>query len=31
VAYEVLFRTDVEAFELELESNIIAEVVELIT
>jgi hypothetical protein len=29
VAYEVLFGTDVEAFELELESNIIAEVVEL--
>jgi hypothetical protein len=31
VAHEVLFGTDVEAFELELESNVIAEVVELAT
>jgi hypothetical protein len=30
VAYVVLFRTDVEAFELELKSNIIAKVVKLI-
>jgi hypothetical protein len=31
VAYEVLFGSDVEAFELELENNVIAEVVELAT
>jgi hypothetical protein len=31
VAYEVLFRSDVEAFELELKSNIIAEIVKLAT
>jgi hypothetical protein len=29
VAYEVLFRSNVEAFELELESNVIAEIVKL--
>jgi hypothetical protein len=31
VAHEVLFRSDVEAFELELESNITAEIVKLAT
>jgi hypothetical protein len=31
VAYEVLFGVDVEAFELELESNVTAELVELVT
>jgi hypothetical protein len=31
VAYEVLFGSNVEAFELELENNVIAEVVELAT